>query len=404
MVDTKGSNLRNILHGFFLAVAMTIAEPSTIFPLIISYFTDNAVIIGLFAALLRGGSVAIQMYAAYHAQGYKKVMPYMRGVFFFRFLSWFFIGISIFLFGSDDKELTLWLMGIGLFFFSFTAGYGEIFFKEILAKVFSKSYRGKTMANRHFFASMGSLISGGVAGYVLTVFEAPDSYAYLFMISAFLMGIGFFAFSTIKEPEKQNITKKDTTFLRFVANSFSLLKTDKRLRYQTITILLGFSYLFSLPFIILQAKESFELTGWLIGGFVTVEMLGSMFGNLFLWKKFSGNYIRMLTLAYLIFITVIVLAFISFNIVTYVLLFFLFGMARDGFMNASLNLVLEIAPEEKRPVYVAVQSNITGIGYFFALPGGMILEAFGYSTLFSFTLVMFIFALYFISKMKESHG
>jgi hypothetical protein len=40
--------------------------------------------------------------------------------------------------------LTLFLIGVGLFF-SFTAGFGAICFKELQAKLLSKTYRGKSM-------------------------------------------------------------------------------------------------------------------------------------------------------------------------------------------------------------------------------------------------------------------
>ncbi len=84
------------------------------------------------------------------------------------------------------------------------AGFGAIYFKELQAKLFSKKYRGKTMANRRIAGSFASIISGGVAGYVLNNFEAPLNYAYLFMVSSIFMAIGFGVFTTIEEPETDN--------------------------------------------------------------------------------------------------------------------------------------------------------------------------------------------------------
>ena len=80
--------------------------------------------------------------------------------------------------------------------------------KELQAKLFSKKYRGKTMANRQIATSIASIISGGVTGYVLSSFEAPMNYAYLFMLSSFIMGFGFLAFSTMDEPKKRKFLKK----------------------------------------------------------------------------------------------------------------------------------------------------------------------------------------------------
>jgi MFS family permease len=82
------------------------------------------------------------------------------------------------------------------------------------------------------------------------------------------------------------------------------------------------------------------------------------------------------------------------------LIFFIFGIARDGFRNADMNLILEIAPQEKRPVYVAIQSTLTSIGLFFAIIGGFVLESFGYDTLYIVTIFMLMIGLVFSQKLN----
>jgi MFS family permease len=389
------------MHGFFLALATTIAEPSTILPLMVNHFSDSAILVGIFASLLRGGAILVQLVAAYYAQSYERVMPYMRIVFLFRFLSWFMIGMAIYIVGDENPSLTLWFIGIGLFIFSFSAGFGSVYFKEIMAKAFDKTQRGKTMANRQFFSSFGAIISGGIAGYILQNYEAPNSYAFIFMGSSFLMAIGLFAFSIIDEPVKKNISVKEDSFFKFIKNSFSLLKGDNRLQIQIIVSLLGYSFLFAMPFVILKAKEAFDLTGWLIGGFITIQMIGSMVGNAVLWKnkKFINDYRLMITLAYLFFIISFIVAFFANNPFLYGLVFFLFGMAIDGLMISNMNLIFEIAPEDKRPVYVALQSTFSSIGLFFSILGGAILSMFGYNVLYLFTIIMFLIGFYFVRRL-----
>ncbi len=397
----KSNNTKNAIHGFFLALAITVAEPSTILPLIVHHFSDNLILVGLFASLMRGGAIVVQLFAAFYAQSYSHVLPYLRVVFFFRFFSWFMIGVAIFFVGDKNPTLTLWLIGIGLFFFSFSAGFGGIYFKEIIAKVFSREERGRTMANKQLFASLAAILSGGVTGVILEHFQAPMSYAYLFMVSAFLMLIGLFAFATIDEPVKTNVSQKEASFWLFIRNAITLFKDDERLRLQTAVSLLGYSFFLSLPFIILKAKESFELTGWLIGGFITIQMIGSMLGNLLLWKRFKGNYIFMMQIAYLIVITAFIMALFAHSPLSYGLIFLLFGIAIDGFRNADLNLILEIAPEAKRPVYVAIHSTLSSIGLFFTIPGGYILQSYGYTTLYLTTLFMLAIGVLTTNKLKK---
>jgi len=400
-VDNPKNNYKNVAHAFFLALAITIAEPSTILPLIIHHFSDSMVMIGVFTSLLRGGAITIQLYAAFHAQTYRIVLPYLGRVFLFRFLSWFIIGASIYFIGDSNKSLTLFFIGVGLFFFSFTAGFGAIYFKELQAKMFSKKYRGKSMANRQIASSIASIISGGVVGYVLNSFEAPESYGYLFMVSSLFMAVGFIAFITIDEPPKQNIAKKEKQFKTFIENAVRLLREDRRLQKQIIAIFLSFSYLISMPFIIIKANSSFVLTGWMLGGFITIQMFGSILGSSMLWRRIY-NYEKMLSLAFIFIIVAFIIALFAENLYSYGLIFLFLGIGIDGFNNSSMNLVIEIAPEDKRPVYTAIQTNLVSIGLFFPILGGIILKVVNsYSLIYILTIILLSIGLLISLELKD---
>ncbi len=254
-MDKFSNHVKNILHGFFLTIGTTIAEPSTILPLIVNYFGGSSLLVGFFAALLRGGAVLIQLFAAFQSQTYALMLPYLRRVFLVRFISRFLIGIAIIVFGTDSPSLTLFSIGLGLFVFSFSAGFGAIYFKDIIGKIFSPKFRGKTMSYRQFFSGLGGLLSGALAGFILHSFEAPYSFGYLFIISAFIMGFGYLSFGSIDEPKKEKVSTKEKSFKEFLHNSLNLLKSDRQLQIQLKTFLLGYGYLISLPFIILHAQE-----------------------------------------------------------------------------------------------------------------------------------------------------
>lgn len=395
-IDDPKNNYKNVTHAFFLSLAITIAEPSTILPLMVHHFSQSVIIVGIFASLLRGGAIIIQLYAAFHAQSYERVLPYLGKVFFFRWFSWFSIGLSIFFIGDTHKSLTLFLIGLGLFFFSFSAGFGAIYFKELQAKLFSKKYRGKTMANRQIAGSIASIISGGVTGYVLNNYEAPLNYAYLFMVSSAFMIIGFITFVTIEEPTKQNISIKENHFRTFMKNAIQLLKKDKRLQKQIIAIFLSFSYFLAMPFVVLKANSSFTLTGWMLGGFITIQMIGSITGSTFLWRKID-NYEKMLSLSFIFMIAAFGIALFANDVYTYALIFLLFGVALDGFNISGMNLVIEIAPEDKRPIYTALQTNLTSIGLFFPILGGIILKFTGSYTFIYFLTILLLMIGFYIS-------
>ncbi len=401
-MDKKANHIKNILHGFFLSIGTTIAEPSTILPLIVNYFGGSSILVGLFAALLRGGAIVVQLFAAFKAQSYPRMMPYLRRVFIARFFAWFFIGISIIIFGTDSPNLTLFFIGLGLFIFSFSAGFGAIYFKDIVAKIFSHKFRGKTMAYRQFFTAFGGLISGSLAAIILEMYEPPYSFGYLFIISSFLMGLGYVAFGSVDEPIKKEIPKEEKSFKKFLSSALVILKQDKNLQIQITTFLFAYAYLISLPFIILHAQSTINLTGTAIGILITSQMVGAMVSN-FLWGKLmgEGRYRLSTNIALILHILAIALAFSADSLYVYMAIFFIVGAATDGNRIASGNLILVLASPEKRPLYVALQINILSFGMFFSILGGLILQFSSYAVLYSATLILLSFALFMSFKLKD---
>ncbi|MCX6076092.1 MAG: MFS transporter [Campylobacterales bacterium] len=403
-MDKFSNHVRNVLHGFFLSVGTTIAEPSTILPLIVNYFSGSSLLVGFFASLLRGGAIVVQLFAAFLAQSYPLMLVYLRRVFIIRFLSWFLIGVAIFFLGNDHPNLTLLCIGIGLFIFSFSAGFGAIYFKDIIAKIFSHKFRGKTMAYRQFFSGFGGLISGALAGIIIDSFDAPLSFAYLFIISSFIMAFGYLAVGTINEPIKENVSVREKSFNTFLANAWKLLKSDTDLQIQLVTFLLAYGYLIALPFIILDAQNKIFLDGVAVGSLITTQMVGAMLSN-FLWGVFSGRGLNKLTANISIFLQIlaIVMAFFSTTLYEYMVIFFLIGAAIDGNRIASGNLILELAPSKKRPIYVAIQMNTISFGLFFSLFGGIILHFFSYTILYGSTIFVLSIALIFSLKLKDKN-
>ncbi len=404
-MDKFSNHIRNILHGFFLTIGTTIAEPSTILPLIVNHFGGSSMLVGFFAALLRGGAIVVQLFAAFKAQSYPLMLPYLRRVFMIRFLAWFFIGVAIVGLGDDHPNLTLLAIGVGLFIFSFSAGFGAIYFKDIIAKIFSHKFRGKSMAYRQFFSGLGGLLSGAMAAVVLESFDAPYSYGYLFMISAFVMGLGYLAFATVDEPAKEEIAPRENSFKKFLNSALTLLKSDKDLQVQVTTFLFAYGYLIALPFIILEAKENIQLTGLAIGTLITAQMVGAMLSNI-VWGKISGNGLNRLTanIALSLHIIAIILAFNATTLYEYIVIFFLVGAATDGNRIASGNLILILAPPQKRPLYIALQINIVSFGMFFSILGGVILQFANYTVLYSTTLAVLAFALFMSLKLKDEEN
>ena len=399
--NLKANGYKFIIQGFSLAGAMAIADPSAVLPLIVNYFGGNNLLVGIFSSLLRGGAILMQLYAAFYAQSYGHVLKHMRRVFLFRFIAWFSLGAIIFFLSPINHQLTLIIFGIGLFFFSFSAGFGAVYYQELMGKSFTKEYRGRLIAKKQLFSGLAGIVSGGISAYILETFSKPDSFALLFLTSSVIMGLGFLYMSTFSESEKKNTTPKESSFSKFLVNSTRLLKTDRFLRIQINSRLISYSFWLILPFIILEAKHNFGISGQVVGTIVALQMFGSMLGNL-IWGKLSASNKnrRIILISFILMIAAISLAIIAKSIYYYYFLFLLTGAAIDGFRLSYSNLILIIAPEEKRPVYIAVQNNFTSLGLFLSIPGGALLDWLGFNYLAFITIFLMVYGFFITFRLK----
>jgi MFS family permease len=400
-MDKPSNRLKIIIHGCCYFSAIATVEASTILPLIVHYFTNSSTIIGIFSSLLRGGAVLMLLYAAFQAQSYKRVMPYLFRISFFRTSAMACIGLVIFLFAPYSKTLTLWLFGVSLFIFSFISGFGTIYFNELVGKIFSNEYRGVTLAYRQFFGSLGSIITGGIAAWYLKNGIPPQSFAYLFFAATLVLASGYFALNAVEEFEKTNISKRENDFGSFIKNALSLLRTDKNLRIQITTGLLSYSFLLALPFIVIHARNYMNIGGLILSSTVPI-MIGGMLSNL-IWSRFLalGKNKHVLVASYLIMIIALTLSLIKPNMVLLILVFFIAGCSIDGFKLSLNNIILTTAPESKRPVYVALQTNIVSLGLFFSIPGGILYDLIGFKFLVFITLGLLFLGLWRGFKLHD---
>jgi MFS family permease len=89
----------------------------------------------------------------------------------------------------------------------------------------------------------------------------------------------------------------------------------------------------------------------------------------------------------------------------YGLFFLFFGIALDGFSISGMNLVIEIAPEDKRPAYAAIQTNLTSFGLFFPILGGFLLKSIqSFEAIYVITIILLFFGFLISKKLNAGKG
>ena len=79
----------------------------------------------------------------------------------------------------------------------------------------------------------------------------------------------------------------------------------------------------------------------------------------------------------------------------------IFTTSSGGFMISRMNYLLEIAPEEYRPSYIAFMNVMLAPTAFFPILGGLIVENFSFQASFCMSFLLGLFSLYYAYKLGE---
>jgi len=83
------------------------------------------------------------------------------------------------------------------------------------------------------------------------------------------------------------------------------------------------------------------------------------------------------------------------------LTFFFNGAAASGTGLGFLNYLLEIGPEENRPILIGLVHTLVAPAAFMSVVGGLIIESVGLKMLFILTFLCLVISYFYISRLKE---
>ncbi len=216
-------------------------------------------------------------------------------------------------------------------------------------------------------------------------FEYPLNYVLSMAIGCLGLLAGAFGFWMIKEPPSDinNINEKNEGM---ISDSIRILKEDVAFRrFILIENITSFS-LMILPFYIVFVKHTFEDYKNFFGAYVMAQILGSILSN-FLWAAISNKLGSTTVLKICILtgasIPLIAIVLQPAGAVWYILVFLLVGVITSGRNIGFEPYLLEIAPEDKRTVYLGIRGTLNILDVLLPLAGGFFIDKLGYYAAFS---------------------
>lgn len=380
----------NTLNGSSTKLAEQIASPGLVLPWFLAALGAPSVFAGFLVPIKRVFSLLPQIIVAGAIRAYSHRKWFWVSAGCIQALMLLFMIVSAISFSE-------YIAGIGVLIlfalFSTASGVGSVAFQDVMGKTIPRGRRGRLLAIR---ATIGGVLTLGAGLFLYSYVsgEAPvETYYYLLGGAAVLWLVGAILFALIQE--SPGATDGGRNAVSEFKQGIGLLKEYPPFRHFVITRILYVSVALSVPFYALYARELTGAGASNLGIFIIVTGIAQILSSPF-WGLFSDRSSRTVLLLSGGFavaggILAIVLGVLPDEFHTalaYSPVFLLIGFAEAGVRVGRKTYLVDAAPENERPLYVAMSNTV--VGAFTILAGGLgfIADTFGLVTLLTIFILL----------------
>lgn len=392
-------NFKSFLwHAIFLALASNFMDIDTVIPAMLIQSGGTSFHLGILTAILLGGSSFFQLFFASFLSNKKYKKGYLLTAINLRIFSLLILSLLFFYSQSIKSDLIILFIFIIISFFAISGSFANISYMDIFGKSVQSEKRKKFFTLKESITSVVVFISALIVRELLKRYDYPSNYSILFFIAAFLLLIASLGFWQIKE--KRSIIKTKKSILSFFKQIPSEIKKNSNLKYYLILINIFGLAISLFPFLILFAKEHFDLSGKMIGNFLVFRISGMVLSGMIFYRlAHKVSYKFMIKAAAVVgaLIPIMSLVLIQ-DQFYYKFLFILSGFFVSAYKISKNGILLEISNSENRATYTGISGAGDIVSMIFPLLAGLLITVFGFHIIF--IIVSVIVSTGFFISMK----
>jgi MFS family permease len=411
--EVKRSFALGVFNGAAFSLAEALIDPPLVLTWFVSQLTSSNLLAGLVSPLGNAGWFLPQIFVSARIQRMERKMPSYALAAVIRTIIWIFLAVAVWV--VDDPQILLISFFVLYSIARLTSGLAGLTFFDVVAKTIPARRRGSFFSWRQLLGSLLGLGGGWIVKTVLNhpALPFPDGHALLFALYCVVMVPGLVSFISIREPPRKvvNIPVKISEQLRRASQLLRENKVYRRhLSARTALILAGVV----LPFYGIYAKDVLGAPEGMVGVYVTTRIAAQMLFNL-PWGRLSDRYGNRLAMQLLslgsgatVLLALILIATVEFlhlqgTWLPYLALplFFLDGAIRPAQVLSGSNFLLELVPEDERPLYLGLSNTLMGIVVLISGMGGAVVDLFGFTGLFAASLVLYLLGYVFAAGLPE---
>ncbi|MEA3351576.1 MAG: MFS transporter [Chloroflexota bacterium] len=385
------TNRRNFIaglwHGAFLALGVSLTQPTTVISAFVADLTGSTVWVGGLSTVLTVAGALPQLFVARWIEPRPRKMPYLMLAIYLRVISWGVLAGLIFVIGGQHPMTLAWILVGMLVIFYAGGGLGNIPYTDIIGKIIPSHRRGAFFGGKGALAGPLSVGAAFVARYIMAHVDYPNNYAMLFGLAALGLGIASLGFWVIREPANGTAAQAIPPWSEY---GQQLLAAGRRLKILiAIQLLTGFS-LMALPFYVVYARQELNAPADAVGWFLLAQVLGGVISNL-VWAHLvdrSGSRWMLFCCAVTSTLTpILAIALSPLGWLALLPVFFFAGAIFNGRSVGFQSALLELAPQDERPTYAALNTILILPVAFLSLAAGVFLQHWSYTALFAFAAI-----------------
>ena len=379
-------NRRNFIgglwHGAFLALGVSLTQPTTVISAFVADLTGSTVWVGGLSTVLTVAAALPQLFVARWIEHRPRKLPYLLTAIYLRVISWGVLAWLIYTIGAEQPITLAWALVFMLVIFYAGGGLGNIPYTDIIGKIIPANRRGAFFGGKEALAGPLAVGAALAARQILAHVAYPNNYALLFGLAALGLVIASLGFWILREPAAPSEAKRSLPWRDYWQK---IRETSQRLKILIIIELLtGFS-LMVLPFYVVYAREQVGAPMDAIGWFLLAQVLGGVVANLF-WARLvdqAGSRQMLFFCAVTSTLTpLLAIGLAPLGWPVLVLIFFLAGAVFNGRKVGFQSALLELAPAAERPTYAGLNAVLILPLAVLPLVAGLFLQQWSYHTLF----------------------
>jgi hypothetical protein len=403
-----------VINGALFGLAETLTDPAIVLVAFVVALGGSPLLVGLAAPIRNAGWYLPQLLVSGRTQSAPRTLPIYARVAVVRLAGWGVIAVAPLLLGWLSPGAVLAVFLVAFLVAESAAGVAGLPFLEVVSKVIPPGRRGEFFGWRLTLAGAAGIVAGWLVHELLRDGGAvglPLNYGALFFLAFLAYVAAMTVFFSVGEPAKAH-TVRGIALSEQLRSARGLWAQDSNLRrflYMRLALIVTGA---AVPFYALYAQRELGLPVEEIGVYLTVYTGTSLVTNLAigrLSRRLGDRRIMRLSGWTSLAMSLVVIALglcaaragARWLNAGMVVVYALLGMREAGIGIAGMSMLLELAGEQRRSLYLGLANSVMGLGLLASAASGVLVELAGSLVLFVVAALASVGALWFVAGIRD---